>query len=185
VVPTLKTSAGAVTGNTSKIPVPERGARELTEPSPTPKPSRRWGLQKSCRRHPDEPKDHALGRSRGGFGSKFHLVTDGRGLPLKVEVTAGQVHDSMCVESAMDQIAIPQPVGRPRKRPKQLAGDKGYSFNRVRDWLRKYGIKPLIPRKDNEKLRHDGRSIFDKQAYKRRNIVEHPRRRSGVGRGHL
>jgi hypothetical protein len=40
VVPTLKTSAGAVTGNTSKIPVPERGARELTEPSPTPKPSR-------------------------------------------------------------------------------------------------------------------------------------------------
>jgi transposase len=72
----------------------------------------------------------------------------------------------------MDQISIPQLVGRPRKRPKQLAGDKGYSFNRVRNWLRKYGIKPLIPRKDNEKLRHDGRSVFDKRAYKRRSIVE-------------
>lgn len=72
----------------------------------------------------------------------------------------------------MEQIAIPQPIGRPRKRPKRLAGDKGYSCNRVRDWLWKYGIKPLIPRKDNEKLRHDGRSKFDKQTYRRRSIVE-------------
>lgn len=136
------------------------------------KPCRRRGFQKSCRRHPDEPKDHALGRSRGGFGSKFHVVTDGGGLPLTVEVTAGQVHDSTCVESVMDQISIPQPLGRPRKRPKRLAGDKGYSYHRVRDWLRRYGIKPLIPRKENEKLRYDGRSVFDKQAYQRRSIVE-------------
>ena len=113
-----------------------------------------------------------MGRSRGGFGSKFNVVTDGRGLPLTVEVTAGQVHDSTCVESVMDQISIPQPLGRPRKRPKRLAGDKGYSYHRVRDWLRKYGIRPLIPRKENEKLRNDGRSVFDKQAYKRRSIVE-------------
>jgi transposase len=72
----------------------------------------------------------------------------------------------------MDQIAIPQPVGRPRKRPKVLAGDKGYNCKRVRDWLWKYGIKPLIPRKDNERLRHDGRSKFDKPTYRRRSVVE-------------
>ena len=65
--------------------------------------------------HADEPSDHGLGRSRGGFGSKFHLVTDGRGLPLAVEVTAGQVHESTQVEIVMDQVAIPQPVGRPRR----------------------------------------------------------------------
>ena len=53
-----------------------------------------------------------------------------------------------------------------------MAGDKGYSNSRVRDWLRKYGIKPLIPRKENEKLRNDGRSVFDKQAHRRRSIVE-------------
>jgi transposase len=28
---------------------------------------------------PSEPADHALGRSRGGYGSKIHLVCDGRG----------------------------------------------------------------------------------------------------------
>lgn len=72
----------------------------------------------------------------------------------------------------MDQIAIPQPVGRPRKRPKRLAGDKGYSCNRVRNWLRRFGIKPLIPRKDNEKLRHDGRATFDTRTYKQRSIIE-------------
>src|SRR5690606_22578562 len=27
-----------------------------------------------------EPADHALGRSRGGWGSKLHLVSDGKGL---------------------------------------------------------------------------------------------------------
>ena len=37
-----------------------------------------------------EPSDHALGRSRGGFSTKLHLVTDGRGLPLAIEATPGQ-----------------------------------------------------------------------------------------------
>ncbi len=72
----------------------------------------------------------------------------------------------------MEQIAIPQPIGRPRKRPKRLAGDKGYSGARVRDWLWKYGITPLIPHKDNEKARHDKRVKFDKLAYRRRSIIE-------------
>ncbi|MHC4539432.1 MAG: hypothetical protein ACYS74_06585 [Planctomycetota bacterium] len=51
----------------------------------------------------------------------------GEGLPAAVEVTAGQRHGSTQVEPALDGIAILQPVGRPR-RPKRLAGDKGYSY---------------------------------------------------------
>ena len=89
-----------------------------------------------------------------------------------MEVTAGQVHDSTRVEAVMEQIAIPQPIGRPRKRPSRLAGDKGYSCQRVRDWLKRYGIKPVIPHKDNEHARYDGRVKFDKESYKRRSIVE-------------
>lgn len=72
----------------------------------------------------------------------------------------------------MDSVAIPQPLGRPRKRPGRLAGDKGYSCHRVREWLRKRGIGPLIPHKDNELARYDGRVKFDKQGYKRRCIIE-------------
>ena len=35
----------------------------------------------------DEPEDHALGRSQGGFGTKVHLVSDGHGIPLAVTLT--------------------------------------------------------------------------------------------------
>src|SRR5262245_47775173 len=55
---------------------------------------------------------------------------------------------------APDQIAIPQPIGRPKKRPRRLAGDKAYSYSRVRDWLRAHGIKPVIPRREDQRARH-------------------------------
>ena len=35
------------------------------------------------KKHPDITGDNGLGRSRGGFGTKIHLATDGSGLPLK------------------------------------------------------------------------------------------------------
>ena len=72
----------------------------------------------------------------------------------------------------MDGIAIPQRLGPPRKRPKKLAADKGYSVPRVRDWLRARGIKPVIPHKENEAARYDGRVSFDRGAYRRRAVVE-------------
>ena len=36
---------------------------------------------------------HALGRSRGGFSTKTHVVVDGLGNPLDLVLTAGQSHD--------------------------------------------------------------------------------------------
>jgi transposase len=53
-----------------------------------------------------------------------------------------------------------------------LAGDKGYSSGRIRNWLRRHGVTPLIPHKDNEAARHDGRARFDTEGYKQRGIVE-------------
>lgn len=87
-------------------------------------------------------------------------------------MTAGQVHESTCVESVLDGIAIPQRVGRPRKRPKKLAADKGYSMSRVRNGLRARGIQPVIPHKDNETAKYDGRVTFDKDSYCRRCVIE-------------
>jgi len=48
------------------------------------------------RRH--EPRDHGLGRSRGGWGSKLHLACDRAGTVLSFRVTAGQVIE--CTECA-------------------------------------------------------------------------------------
>jgi transposase len=50
---------------------------------------------------PSEPADHALGRSRGGFGSKIHPVCDGKGLPMAVTVTAGQRHEATQFEAVI------------------------------------------------------------------------------------
>lgn len=117
---------------------------------------------------PSEPADHALGRSRGGYGSKIHLVCDGQGLPMAVTVTAGQRHESTQFEAVMGQVRVPRRRGRPRCRPRKLAGDKGYSYRRIRGELRRRRIVAVIPtRKDQRRL-----PGFEKATYRRRNVVE-------------
>ena len=37
--------------------------------------------------------ESALGRSRGGFHTKIHVLADRRGRPLRLRVTGGQRHD--------------------------------------------------------------------------------------------
>ncbi len=117
----------------------------------------------------DEPSDHALGRSRGGFGTKLHLIVDGHGIPLSVSASPGQAHESKHVEPVLEAVRLPRPGrGRPRRRPRRLAGDKGYSYPRVRRYLRRRGIVAVIPtRKDQRR-----NPRFDTQVYRRRNVVE-------------
>lgn len=115
-----------------------------------------------------EPADHALGRSRGGNGSKIQLVCDGHGLPMAVTVTAGQRHESTQFAAVMAAVRVPRPKGRPRRRPRKLAGDKGFSYPHIRRSLRRRGIKAVIPtRKDQRRWLG-----FDKATYRRRNVVE-------------
>lgn len=105
------------------------------------------------------------------------MVTDGKGTPLAIEVTAGQVHEATRAESVIGQ-AVARKIGRRRKKlgrrhkPRKLAGDKGYSATRVRDWLLDQGIKPVIPHRQNELARHDPRVTFDREAYRGRSVVE-------------
>jgi transposase len=112
-----------------------------------------------------------LGRSRGGFGTKIHLVSDGNGLPLAVAVTPGQRQESTQFERVLDQVRIPGRRGRPRCRPLRLAGDKGYSYPRIRRWLRRHGIKDVIPRRKDQRP-DDRRVRFDREAYRGRAVVE-------------
>lgn len=92
-------------------------------------------------------------------------------------MTAGQVHDSTRLESIVGQ-AVACLIGRRRKRksrrhkPRKLAGDKGYSVPRIRDWLKDQAIRPVIPHKDNEAARWDGRVKFDRETYRDRHVVE-------------
>lgn len=53
-----------------------------------------------------------------------------------------------------------------------MAGDKAYGAKRVRAWLEARRIRPVIPHKENERARHDGRVQFDRAAYRRRCVIE-------------
>lgn len=122
---------------------------------------------------PDEPSDHALGYSRGGFTTKVHLLTDGKGIPLTAVLTAGQRHESTQFLNVMNDVRIPQPKGRPRTRPNGLAGDKAYSVGWIREWLRQHNIRATIPQRSDQAARHKGRPLkFDREQYRRRNVVE-------------
>jgi transposase len=94
---------------------------------------------------------------------------EGGGKPLVLLVSAGQAHDSRFVEALLEHSAVKRPGrGRPRVRPGRAAGDKGYSYRRVRRYLRRRGIGALIPtRKDQPR-----NPRFDRVAYRERNRVE-------------
>jgi transposase len=119
-------------------------------------------------RSPDEPADHALGRSRGGFGTKLHLVTDGNGVPLQVLASAGQRHECLFAEPVLRATQVRCANRRWRSRPRQVAGDKGYSYPAVRRYLRRRRIQPVIPTRKNQ----PADPKFDRQTYRRRNVVE-------------
>jgi transposase len=106
------------------------------------------------------------------------LACDGRGRPLAVVLTAGQRHDSTQLEPVLDAIRVPRPGGRgrPRKRPDRVIGDKGYSYARCRALLRQRGIPHVIPERSDQRARRAHRPgrkpAFDRETYRRRNVVE-------------
>jgi transposase len=84
-------------------------------------------------------------------------------------LTPGQHHETTVFEILMQQGAVKRPGrGRPRLRPKRVVGDKGYSAGRIRQYLRRRGIRHTIPRRADEHRR----GPFDKAAYRLRNRVE-------------
>ena len=112
--------------------------------------------------------------------TKIHLEAEGRARPLSVVLSEGQVHDSTMLEPTLEAVRVPRKrQGRPRKRPGKLYNDRGYSYKKCRQALRRRGIRHLIPeRKDQregrkKKGRAGGRPVAFVQAeYAKRNVVE-------------
>jgi transposase len=82
---------------------------------------------------------------RGKSGSKHHVMTDARGVPLSATVTAANVPEVTQVFRALT--GMPPVGGKPgpkRQRPKRLQGDRGYDSEPVRRLLRWLGITPVL-----------------------------------------
>ena len=101
------------------------------------------------------------------------MLCDGAGHPLHFELTPGQTHEAAAFDKVMTGAdeRLHDEDGQPLAWPVAMAGDKGYRADWIDEYLMELGIKPVIPSKENQD--RDARPVvFDKQAYRNRNIVE-------------
>lgn len=85
--------------------------------------------------------DQAPSRSHGGFTTRLHLPTEGGGKPITWVADAGATHEAPQVPALLEQGAVKRPWrGRPKVRPKRVAGDKAHTGRPARQHLRRPGI---------------------------------------------
>jgi transposase len=84
-------------------------------------------------------------------------------------LTSGERHEQPVLPLLMERGEVKrQGPGRPRIRPEQVAGDKGYSSPTVRCYLAERRIRAVIPTKVGEVIDLN----FDWATYRERNVVE-------------
>jgi len=99
-----------------------------------------------------------IDRTKGGMNIKLHAVTDARGRPISLFMTAGQVSDYTVPAALLD--ALPK--------AQWLLGERSYDADWFRDALQEKGITPCIPgRKSRNKT-----VKYDKRRYKSRSRIE-------------
>lgn len=103
------------------------------------------------------PVNQALGRSRGGFTTKIHVLVNGRGNPLRAILTPGQAADAPQIPLLFDQFS-----------PSVAILDKAYDTNAVLEFFESQGTIPVIPPKTNRVVQRE----YDREVYKERNLVE-------------
>ena len=86
-------------------------------------------------------------------------------------LTPGQRQECTQFGAVVDAVRVPSRRGRPRRRPRAVAGDKGYSYPHIRAWLRRRGVEAVIPRRKDQRP-DDRRHRFDKPLYRKRAAVE-------------
>jgi transposase len=105
--------------------------------------------------------EQALGRSRGGFGTKIHDAVSGLMLPVVLLLSAGQEADVSYAAPLLD--AVPQPA-----EVKAVIADKGYDSKEVVAKVESMAAEAVIPTLRTRKEQR----VIDKELYKDRNLAE-------------
>jgi len=108
-------------------------------------------------RHLAQPQNQALGRSKGGFTTKIHVMVDALGNPLDFILTGGQAADVTQAYALIEGVQA-----------KYALMDKAYDADQLIEQLKQQGIIPVIPPKSNRKTPRE----YDKHIYKERNLIE-------------
>jgi hypothetical protein len=96
----------------------------------------------------------ALGRSRGGFSTKFHAGCLDDKTSVSLELTSGARHDAPVFETLFEQCpALPQLI--------YTVMDKGYDSDQMRQYLQRQEVTPVIPPRQN----HKAPMLYDTEQY--------------------
>lgn len=75
---------------------------------------------------------------RAKSGTKRHTLTDRKGIPLSVVISAANRHDMKMLKPTLDNIVVRRPNPTPA-RPQNLCLDKGYDYPEIRQAVKKKG----------------------------------------------
>jgi len=124
----------------------EVGLRDPARPRPGVADSRFHSDSSPCVRSRREKKangtggqeNQALGRSRGGFGTKVQAAVSGLGLPVKLILTPGQAADVTQAKTLIEGVAL-----------EVVIADKGYDTKEVVKGVERAGGVAVIPNRSN------------------------------------
>lgn len=101
--------------------------------------------------------NQALGRSRGGFSTKLHVIVNGLGMPVDFRLTPGQAADITQAEALLENYDFDV-----------VLGDKGFDSKKLINFIESRGGEAVIPPRSNLKDQRE----YDRHLYKERNLVE-------------
>ncbi len=101
--------------------------------------------------------EQALGRSRGGFGTKLHGGFNGLGQPVELTATSGQASDAGQAEALLAD-----------HQPEAGVADKAYDSDAFVEAVEGRGAEAVIPSRANRTAPRE----LDRHTYRERNLAE-------------
>jgi Transposase DDE domain len=100
--------------------------------------SQKWGDGK------ERDRRQALGRARGGFGTKADVIADSQGRAIGFARAPGQAHELLLAPKLLAHLDAV---------PRWVVADHGYRSHGLRQHVRNLGAKPAIPCTNEEQVR--------------------------------
>ncbi|NRA45983.1 MAG: IS5 family transposase, partial [Oligoflexales bacterium] len=83
-----------------------------------------------------------VGKTKVGKGHKLMAIVDENGIPVSVNVTSANPHESQLVEDTLQKISTQQ-------LPEKIIGDRAYDSDPLDDLMNEYNIQMIAPHKSN------------------------------------
>lgn len=96
-------------------------------------------VDEKCKKY---EKNQCIGIARGGRNTKIHAVVDAPGNSIHVQLSSGDIHDSVIAENALDHIDL-------KPNETTVLADKAYGSYDFREYIANRDTEFCIPPKSN------------------------------------